>query len=233
MSIFQFYPEPLDSLCTLRTDDGFIGTGVSNTDANGRAGQFINVMTGHPSQHGAELVLTKPGYNDLRVRGFLVIEDETARLQVDDYRLTPVPVSPDIPTTEPPPTGSGPDPNANPVDIINYVFNSTHANLATHEGCGKFTEDVCVALHDSMHPAWGHIKKNPGQNQYNGHAVDAVMLMVPSGSTAPGIYDIIQDSVSPNARPVFNYVEPPNPDLWYYPASPIQLSLDVEMKRKK
>jgi len=47
------------------------------------------------------------------------------------------------------------------------------------------------------------------------------MLMVPSGGTVPGIYDIIRDSVSPNATPVFNYVEPPNPELWFYPPAPL------------
>lgn len=38
-------------------------------------------------------------------------------------------------------------------------------------GCGAFVEAVLAAL-----PAeWGHIKKNPGQKQYNGHAVDALI----------------------------------------------------------
>lgn len=220
MSKFQFYPEPLDVNSTLHTDDGFTGTGAQNTDSAGRAGQIIHIMDGHPSQHGAELTLTKSGYSDLRVRGFLVIDGETARLQVDDYRLTEVPTAP--PTTpEPPTTGGEANPNANPLDIINYVYNSTHPNLSTASGCGMFTEDVCTELHNGMHPAWGHIKKNPGQNQFNGHAVDAVMLLVPSGGTAPGIYDIIQSSAAPDARPVFNYVEPPVNDIWYYPAAPI------------
>jgi hypothetical protein len=215
---FQFYPDPLDAYCTLRTDDGFMGVGVPNLDLNGRQGQFINVMAGHPTGHGAEFTLEAAGYETLRVRGFLVIEEDVARLQVDDYRLTPTPVAP--PTT--PPTGEdGPDPNANPLDIINYVFNSTHPNLSTPSGCGLFVEDCVKELHDNMHPAWGHIKKNPGQNQFNEHAVDAMMLMVPSGATAPGIYDIIQDSASPNAKPVFNYVEPPVPELWYYPPAPL------------
>jgi hypothetical protein len=222
---FQIYPDPLDAHCTLRTDDGFTGNGVGNTDANGRPGQIINVIDGHPSGHGAEITLTHPSYETLSMRGFLVIEEDVARLQVDDYRMTLTPTTPTPPTT-PPPT-SGPDPNANPLDIINYVFNSTHPNLSTAAGCGLFAEDCCKELHEKMHPAWGHIRKNPGQNQFNGHAVDAVMLVVPSGQTAPGIYDIIQSSASPEAKPVFNYVEPPVVDLWYYPAAPIQSGVDL------
>ena len=219
MSQFMFYPNPLSSRCTLKTDDGFTGQGQQATDPNGRQGQVINIISGHPSGHGAELLLEANGFNTLRVRGFLVIDGNTARLQVDDYTLTEVAAPP----VEPPPTEpgeEGPDPYANPLDIINYVFNSTNPNLASGAGCGLFIEDACEALHTMMHPAWGHIKKNPGQNQFNGHAVDAIMLVVPSGSTAPGIYDISQDSASPNAKVVFNYVEPPNPDLWYYPALP-------------
>ena len=215
MSKFQVYTNPQDASVKLNTDDGFHGTGQQNVDSNGRPGQVIDVIDGHPSGHGAELIISKEGYEQLRVRGFFVIEDNVARLQVDDYTLTPV----SVPPTTPPDSGeeSDRDPNANPLEIINHVFNSTNPNLSTNAGCGKFTEDCCKELHDTMHPAWGHIKKNPGQNQFNGHAVDAIMLLVPSGGTAPGIYDIIQSSASSDARPVFNYVEPPNPELWYYP----------------
>jgi hypothetical protein len=226
MSQFVFYPNPLSARCTLKTDDGFSSTGSAHTDSNGRDGQVINVIDGHPSGHGAEFTLEANGYETLRVRGFLVIEENVARLQVDDYTLTLTPVVVTPPPTTPPPS-SGPDPNANPLDIINYVFNSTNPNLSTAAGCGLFTEDCCKELHEKMHPAWGHIRKNPGQNQFNGHAVDAIMLMVPSGGTAPGIYDIIQSSAAPDAKPVFNYVEAPVPDLWYYPAAPIQSGQDL------
>jgi hypothetical protein len=220
MSVFMFYPNPLSARCTLKTDDGFSGQGL-HAVKDGREGQAISVIAGHPSGHGAEFTLEANGFTTLRVRGFLVIEGDVARLQVDDYTLTEV-AAPPVTTTPEPPTGEeGPDPNANPLEMIMYVFNSTTPNLATAAGCGLFTEDCCELLHNEMHPAWGHIKKNPGQNQFNGHAVDALMLMVPSGSTAPGIYDIIQSSAAPDAKPVFNYVEPPNPDLWYYPPIPI------------
>lgn len=225
MSQFLFYPDPLNALSTLKTDDGFTGTGIPAIDPNGRHGQAINIMTGHPSGHGAEFTLEAQGYETLRVRGFLIIESELARLEVDDYKLVLLQSTP-IPPTTPPPT-TGPDPNANPLDIINYVFNSTNPNLSTVAGCGLFTEDCGKELHEKMHPAWGHIRKNPGQNQFNEHAVDALMLMIPSGGTAPGIYDIIQSSASPDARPVFNYVEPPNPELWYYPPAPIQSGQDM------
>ena len=217
---FQVFPDPLDSTVTLRSDDGFNGTGVPHADSAGRPGQVIIVPNSIPSGHGSELTIEHADYQPLRVRGFLMLEGVTARLQVDDYRLTPVPVAP--PTPEPPQPPSGqPNPNANPMDIINSVYAATHPNLATKVGCGTFTENCCEALHNQMHPAWGHVKKTGAQNQYNGHAVDAVMLLVPSGSTQPGIYDIITSSESADAKPAFNYAGPPDNSLWLYPPSPV------------
>jgi hypothetical protein len=65
---------------------------------------------------------------------------------------------------------------------------------------------------------WGHVAKNPGQNQYHQHAVDAVMLLANAGNTGAGIYDIIYSSASPEAKPAFNYAGPPDYNLWLYPA---------------
>ena len=77
----------------------------------------------------------------------------------------------------PPPPDPAPPVNKTAEQIINDVFNATHPNLATKDGCGKFTEDSCTALHEQHSQAWGHIHKFEGQNQYNGHAVDALMLL--------------------------------------------------------
>jgi hypothetical protein len=41
----------------------------------------------------------------------------------------------------------------------------------------------------------GHIRKSGGQNQYNGHAVDAINWKNPDGMTAE-IYDIVSGSGS-------------------------------------
>jgi hypothetical protein len=46
--------------------------------------------------------------------------------------------------------------------------------LDSHERCGEFVEYVAPFLH--AHDAnFGHLKKHPGQTQYNGHAADAVL----------------------------------------------------------
>jgi hypothetical protein len=86
------------------------------------------------------------------------------------------------------------------------------------EGCGAFTEAACAALNEQHSADWGHIKKDPAQNQYNGHAVDAIMLRATAGVTTPGIYDIIMSTESPDALPAWSYKGPPDLALWYYPA---------------
>ena len=208
----MIFPNPLDAHVALTPDSGAQIVGVPTTDSAGRPGQLCNVPEGTPSHHGAELRIEAPGFTPLRVRGLLVIDAPTmiAHLQVDDYTLTAEPVAP-APGPTPPPTGG------TPIEIINSVFTTTHPNLATIEGCGKFTEDCCNALRANHSQAWGHIDKDPGQNQYHGHAVDALMLLYPAAGTVAGIYDIIFSSASHEAKPVFNYVSPPNFDDWVYP----------------
>ena len=70
---------------------------------------------------------------------------------------------------------------------------------------------------------WGHILKTPGQNQYNGHAVDALMCLAGPDN---GIWDIVHDSVSPNASPQYIYKGPADPNLWYYdmPGTEVRLT---------
>lgn len=214
---FVFYPDPSDASFTVTPDVGGVYSSVPYTNPpDGRQGGVAILPDGIPENQGAVLTITKSGYKEWSARGFLRFYPEgIARLEVDDAHLEQDDV------VQPPDPGTA-DPNANPFDILMYVFNSTHPNLSTATGCGLFTEDVDKELHEKMHPAWGHVKKNPGQNQFNGHAVDAIMLLVPSGGTAPGIYDIIQSSASSDAKPVFNYAGPPENNLWYYPPAPIQ-----------
>lgn len=97
-----------------------------------------------------------------------------------------------------------PDPLPNPPEVevvpdysptVQTVYRVTQPDLSTKEGCGKFTEDVAVAIHNAD-PEFGHLKKRPGQNQYNGHAVDAILYK----KTGQAI-DIIASSESADARP--------------------------------
>ena len=94
----------------------------------------------------------------------------------------------------------------NYLSVVQAVFtNGTIWDLSTQEGCGQFTEAVVNAL-----PAeWGHVGKNPGQTQYNKHAVDAVMYK----SSEPlnngkyfQVVDIIVSAESADAKPGWNFV---------------------------
>jgi len=213
---FVVFPTPLDSQVTLTPDGGAQLPGAPYTDPTGRTGQVCTVPDVTTSGHGAEINVSAPGYLPLRLRGFLLLDAETqvARLQVDDYMLTEEPEVPQPP--DPAPPG-----NRTAQQIINDVFNTTHPNLATKDGCGKFTEDCCTALHEQHSQAWGHIHKSEGQNQYNGHAVDAVMLLGNTADAQAGIYDIIFSSVSFEAKPAFNWSGPPDYSLWYFPADAV------------
>jgi hypothetical protein len=86
-------------------------------------------------------------------------------------------------------------------------------DLTTKEGCGRFTEACCAALH-AVNPLWGHIKKSGAQNQFNGHAVDAIQLLAGEGN---GIFDIIFDSESPSAKAQFIRKGDPEPALFLRP----------------
>ena len=208
---FVVYPSPLSSRVTLTPDGSPPAQAVAYTDSEGRPGQVAYVGDEVVSGHGAALLVEANGHIPATLRGFLVLDEDAqrARLQVDDVTLTATP--------EPPP----PDPelpDRSPQEIIGAVYDETHPNLATVDGCGKFTEDCCRALHLEHSAAWGHVDKDPGQNQYHGHAVDAIMLLNNHrDGTAAGIYDIIFSSASPEAKPAFNYAGPPNFADWVYP----------------
>jgi hypothetical protein len=220
---FVIYPTPVDATVTLTPDSGGSYTGVPYTHTSGRQGQVCYVSDGTPDEQGTTLNVSAPNYLPERLRGFLVLDaaDELARLEVDDVVLELA----GAPAPTPPPAGSS------PLDIINHVYATTQPQLWTLEGCGKFTEDCCDALHAQHSAYWGHVKKNPGQNQYQGHAVDAVMLALNVPGTAAGIYDIIYSSVSPEAKPAFNFAGPPEYDLWMYPAEDATKSTPVLVLR--
>ena len=66
--------------------------------------------------------------------------------------------------------------------------------LSTHGGGGCFVEHVAFELH-KIDPNFGHLKKNPGQNQFNGHAADAILYR----KTGQSI-DIISNSNTAKAK---------------------------------
>lgn len=84
-------------------------------------------------------------------------------------------------------------------------------NLSDPAGAGQFVEAVI----NEAPPEWGHIRKIPGQVQYNGHAIDAIQYKLPNGA-GQGV-DIIFSAGSPSARVQWLPVcAPDNPaKLWY------------------
>jgi len=87
------------------------------------------------------------------------------------------------------------------------------------DGRGEFTEQCANSMHD-LDARWGHIKKNPGQLQYNKHSVDSVIFLnddhvtaeifsIVSTPTVKGDVTIKWEFVSRNSN---------SRSLWYYPA---------------
>jgi len=199
-----------DAHVTLAHDSGWSATAVPGTDPRGRAGVVFDIPDTVPDGHGAQLNLDAAGKMPLQLRGALsysTTDPTRAYLDCDDFVLVDLPAPP-----EPPP----PNPNpSTPLEVINGVYASGNYNLATKTGCGTFTEECCRQLGALWgSPPWGHVAKAPGQNQYNAHAVDAVMSLYGSDH---GIWDIITSSVSSSARPAFNRAGDSEPELWRPP----------------
>jgi len=89
---------------------------------------------------------------------------------------------------------------------VSDVYNRGAFDLTTDEGGGIFTNQVVQALG----PEWGHIRKNPGQTQAYGHAVDAIMYesstpLSPNGNRYQ-VVDIIAAHGSAAAKPAWQPV---------------------------
>jgi hypothetical protein len=211
MSELYVYTTPKNAIVTLTLDSGAVLMGQPTIHAGRDDAHVIDLDDDLPTQ-GAILRITAEGYLPFDNRGILKALPPV--FELDDVRLALVPAPP-----EPPPP---PNPDADPKAIIAAVDALDEHDLDTKEGCGQFTEDCCTALHEQHSADWGHILKNPGQNQVigpsgKGHAVDALYLRWETPNTAAGVWDIIHDSESPNATPSFNHKGPTDAQ-WYYPA---------------
>jgi hypothetical protein len=101
----------------------------------------------------------------------------------------------------------------NRFDLVQAVFNRGGHDLKTKDGCGRYTEACAAALY-AVDPRFGHLKKRPGQNQVNGHAVDAVLFK----ATGQAV-DIISDSESDQAKPAWGVDIPRYTAAdWYAPS---------------
>lgn len=220
MKMFVF-TNPENTHAVLRHDKGWSATAVADTHPTGRAGQSFTIPTDTPNGWGAELYLTADKRNPIRLRGILTFsQDDLAYLLVDDFQLFPEKECPPVnpPQPEPPPVQV-----KTPKEAIDIIYATGLYDLQTKEGCGKFTEEVCNQLHSMFSKQYGHVRKTGAQNQYNGHAVDAINLLQDHNNfdgttTKAGVYDIIFSTESPEAKPSFNRVGNPAPELWYFPA---------------
>lgn len=206
MSDVYFYSTPKDSRVELTLDSGTTYVGEKCV-ANGRDDANRFKLPDGTNIQGTVLRVTCSGYVAREDRG--ILRPDLSGFLLDDIRLTPVPEPAPVPK---------PDPNADPKSIIDAVFNLDEHDLETKEGCGEFTHDCCLNLHSQQSGMWGHIRKSGAQNQWDGHAVDALMLLAKAGATDAGIYDIIHDSESANATTSFNWKGPADPNLWMDPA---------------
>lgn len=224
MKMFVF-PTPESAKCTLRHDKGWAATGIADIHPTGRAGQSFTIPEDTPNGWGAELYILAEKMNPIRLRGILTFgQDDLAYLLCDDFQL--------FPEKECPPPGPIPEPEPPPAQIktprqaIDEIYATGLYDLKTKEGCGRFTEECCNQLHSLFSRQYGHVRKSGAQNQFNGHAVDAINLLQDhanhdGSTTRSGVYDIIISTESPEARPSFNRVGDANPELWYFPADPL------------
>lgn len=97
-------------------------------------------------------------------------------------------------------------PVPNDLPIVEQVFNRGRYDLTTAEGCGTFVEACAIAL-NAKDPRWGHLRKRPGQKQWNGHAHDGCLYL----SDTPGQSQFVDFIVG---------AEGPNPSLGWNPDIP-------------
>lgn len=227
--MFKLYgfPEPVAAATAIITTDGglVVRGAIDRHPANGALCQRWDFPDGTPSDHGASIEILAPGANPTRQHGILRLAPERSEFVVDVWSAIPEKVCPPCPPPCPDPSCHKPPPaNLSPFQHVQAEYATGKYELLTKEGCGTFSEGCCTRLHNAFPAAgWGHIRKIPPQNLYNGHAVDAIQSLHaaadPSGGvTLAGVYDIIKTSEDPAAEPAWSFKGPPITDAWYYPA---------------
>jgi hypothetical protein len=215
------FPNPLNSEGILELGNGVKLNSHPATHETGRKGIGFTIPDNSPNGNGAGLTLFANGRITITQRAVLWLRtndnyypwmgNQQAAFAIDDFTLPLAPVAP--PVLHPnPPMG-----DVKPIDVINKVAQDNDFDLTTKEGCGLFTEECCRQLHNQHSSSWGHVEKTGAQNQYNGHAVDAIMLLNSMPNCDKAIYDIIVNSEAPGATPALNFSSPVDALKWYYP----------------
>lgn len=65
-------------------------------------------------------------------------------------------------------------PNLTAISKAFFALHNQSYDLSTNEGCGKYTETFVTEMRMTNNKVF-HLKKNPGQTQYNGHANDTIL----------------------------------------------------------
>lgn len=225
---YLIFVDPKDSVGLLTLDNGLVIKSHPAKHPSGREGIAFDIPDNAPNGNGCLLVLGRLDYFDEVKRGILWLDFESnfADVQFDDFRLIKKPAPCPEPVPEPIPD---PKPSNHPAAIMDRIYKTGKYDLGTKKGCGEFTEEVTRQFH-LQDNQWGHIKKIPPQNCWppddgnistKHHAVDANMLLanylVDGELIKSGIYDLIFDTESPNAKPQFIRTGDVNTNLWYYP----------------
>jgi hypothetical protein len=203
-----------DATVRVAHDGGWRDTGIPGRAPDDRQGYYLRVPSSVPDSNGAQLDITAPDMTTVSVRGLLDFKDDRAYLRVDDFMLVPIQTAPAPQPPEPEPPAGPPDSMSAELDRINWWYATGKYDLTTKPGCGQFTEAVALdfcryyAIRGSL---WGHVKKTGAQNQFNGHAVDAIMCLFGEDD---GIWDIIVNSVSSSAHPAYNREGDADEDLF-------------------
>lgn len=211
MPDLYFFNDDAPSL-TVTLDSGTVCAGVRTTH-KGRNAFRVTL----PDSATGGIVVDTTGYNwTSSQRGLLALPSATNpefTFALDDIRGSLASTEPDEPEYPQPPM-------TDPSEVVKWVYSSGaygEFDLNTKQGCGEYTEACVTCLNTWVSGSFGHIKKTGGQNQWNGHAVDALMNLAGDGC---GIWDIIHDSEAPGAVPSYNYKGTPEPELWYFPTDP-------------
>lgn len=88
-----------------------------------------------------------------------------------------------------------------------YDAHTHEYDLTENEGCGKYTEAAVKHAQNSGYSKVGHLKKNPGQTQYNGHANDAFLYREAADANNP-LYQAVDIIYAAEAKPPYS---PSNP----------------------
>ena len=122
------------------------------------------------------------------------MEVDDAHLELDDVVQLPDP-------------GTA-NPNANPLDDNLSTYSIQLIPISVQPQDVVYSQKMWIKNCMRRCDPAGTCKEESRTELPNGHAVDAVHLLVPSGNCSC-IYDIIQSSASSDAKPVFNYAGPP------------------------